>query len=214
MNRDCEIVKDLLPLYAEGLTRGGSAAFVRAHLETCPDCAAELARIRQPAAAELEREARAAEAAPLTAVKRRLEWKRVVIILSSAVLTLAAATAVLVMLAVFRPVDVDYGTSELYSQEDMDAAVRVIRQKFAGMRGCKLYSLRYASDERCLRELESRRGEAPDGTAYTDCIVFDSVFRSPLAGGGAWNRGELYTWSWTLVRTDGGPWKLLTWGYA
>ena len=32
-------------------------------------------------------------------------------------------------------------------------------------------------------------------------------------GGGAWNANEEYTWSWWLARSEGGTWKLMTWGY-
>lgn len=45
------------------------------------------------------------------------------------------------------------------------------------------------------------------------CISFDSSFRSPKNGGGAWNANEEYTWSWWLARSEGGTWKLMTWGY-
>ena len=49
--------------------------------------------------------------------------------------------------------------------------------------------------------------------AFTQCIMFDSSFRSPKEGGGAWEPDTEYTWSWWLARSDGGEWKLMTWGY-
>ena len=48
---------------------------------------------------------------------------------------------------------------------------------------------------------------------FTQCIAFNSSFRSPKKGGGAWNANEEYTWSWWLARSQGGEWKLMTWGY-
>ena len=48
---------------------------------------------------------------------------------------------------------------------------------------------------------------------FTQCISFDSSFMSPKNGGGAWNANEEYTWSWWLARSEGGTWKLMTWGY-
>ena len=48
---------------------------------------------------------------------------------------------------------------------------------------------------------------------FTQCIVFESSFRSPEKGGGAWEAGKEYTWSWYLARSEGGKWKLMTWGY-
>ena len=107
-----------------------------------------------------------------------------------------------------------YGDSELYSKRDIDKAVDEIMDKFGSWRGCKMYSLAYGGDEKCLRELEYCNSLASDGEVYDQCIVFESVFRSPLRGGGAWEPNEIYTWSWYLARTNGGRWDLLTWGYA
>ena len=44
-------------------------------------------------------------------------------------------------------------------------------------------------------------------------MMFDSSFRSPKKGGGAWEPDEEYTWSWWLARSEGGEWKLMAWGY-
>ena len=46
-------------------------------------------------------------------------------------------------------VEIDYGTSSLYSKEDMDAAIKVIRKQFRSFEGCELHSLSYISDETC-----------------------------------------------------------------
>ena len=49
---------------------------------------------------------------------------------------------------------------------------------------------------------------------FTQCIMFTSSFHSPKEGGGAWMPDEEYTdWHWWLGRSDGGQWKLMTWGY-
>ena len=46
MKLACHIVRDLLPLYAEGLLGEESAADVRAHLVECPLCQRELAELQ------------------------------------------------------------------------------------------------------------------------------------------------------------------------
>lgn len=46
MKRECYIVRDLLPLYVEELVSEETAAFVRAHMETCEECTAELEAMR------------------------------------------------------------------------------------------------------------------------------------------------------------------------
>lgn len=113
-----------------------------------------------------------------------------------------------------KEVAIDYGTSELFSQADMDEAIKEIKKTFNTFEGCKLYSLSYASDEKCEKELEYCNGLAPEETTYDECIVFDSRFRSPITNAGAWEPNTIYTWSWYLARTNNGNWELLTYGYA
>ena len=48
---------------------------------------------------------------------------------------------------------------------------------------------------------------------FTQCIAFESSFRSPINGGGAWIANSEYNWLWWLARSENGDWKLMTWGY-
>ena len=111
-------------------------------------------------------------------------------------------------------VSVDYGMSQLYSSAEMDKAVAAVKADFANLAGCKLISLKFAGDDRCKQELEYANKDRAQEAHYTACIVFDSVFRSPVAGGGAWEPNELYTWSWTLAKTGDGAWVVINKGYA
>ena len=111
-------------------------------------------------------------------------------------------------------VSVDYGMSQLYSSAEMDKAVAAVKADFANLAGCKLISLKFAGDERCKQELEYANKDRAQEAHYTACIVFDSVFRSPVTGGGAWEPNKLYTWSWTLAKTGDGAWVVINKGYA
>lgn len=115
-------------------------------------------------------------------------------------------------------VKIDYGTSSIYSKEDMDAAIKIIMKEFEAFEGCKLHSLSYTSDEECntaeniawMNQCKAK----DDPEVFTQCIVFNSSFHSPKTDSGAWNPDEEYTdWSWWLARSDGGEWKLMTYGY-
>lgn len=55
MNKECEIVRDILPLYVDNVCSASSREIIDGHLETCPDCAAYLEKIR---ASEAESELR------------------------------------------------------------------------------------------------------------------------------------------------------------
>ncbi len=115
-------------------------------------------------------------------------------------------------------VSIDYGTSAIYSKAEMDSAIDIIKKQFRSFNGCELYRLSYMSDEKCNSEsnIKWMNDLRPDGSkeVFTQCIAFDSSFRSPEKGGGAWEADEEYTWSWWLARSDGGQWTLMTWGYA
>ena len=46
MNKECEVIRDLLPLYADEVCSATSAELVEEHLQDCPDCSAMLERLR------------------------------------------------------------------------------------------------------------------------------------------------------------------------
>lgn len=113
--------------------------------------------------------------------------------------------------------ELDYGTSALYSKEDMDEAIDLILEEFRGWeeQGCELHSIRYLSDDCNSEENISWMNElSKDGTVYTQCIQFTSDYHSPKKEAGAWNEDYEYEgWQWWLARPEGGFWTLLTWGY-
>lgn len=114
-------------------------------------------------------------------------------------------------------VEIDYGNSELYTQEDMDAAIQVIEAEFATWEGCELHSLTYGGDAACsdeniewLNGLEMKEQTEP----FTQCILFSSSFHSPVEQRDAWNADTEYEGlQWWLGRS-GGAWELVTCGYG
>ncbi len=108
---------------------------------------------------------------------------------------------------------IDYKSSELYTKEDMDAAIKVILDEFGTWDGCVLYDITYTDDQTCKDGIEYIDELGMD-VKYDDCIVFTSSFHSPVEGGGAWEPDYDYEgWQWYLGRVKGGDWELLTWGY-
>ena len=47
MNMDCEVIRDLLPLYADDVCSEGSKKIVEEHLPECPECSALLENLRK-----------------------------------------------------------------------------------------------------------------------------------------------------------------------
>ena len=86
MSKDCSIVQDLLPLYAEDMLREETKEFVNRHLSQCAACRAELDALRadvkpQPVSAQ-----------PLRELKKRLRRKKLTAVLLAVTLALTLAT--------------------------------------------------------------------------------------------------------------------------
>ena len=205
MNKQCEIVQDLLPLYVDGACSESSSEMIKEHLETCPECKALYEKLCANTGEDLLK----AEMAGVVAnLEKKAKKKRLLTIVASVVLTIVLIFTVISL----WPASIDYGSSEIYSREDMDEAIALIKDKFYSWEGCKLYSIYYTDDSFCERELDYVNTLAADGVVYTECIVFRTRFRSPIFGGGAWNANFEYDWGWYLARTEGSNWDLLTWG--
>lgn len=73
MKNECHIVRDLMPLYTEGMLSDESAAFVKAHLETCEDCRAAYGGEEKPPVTEADTaQQRVGEAGVLRTLKKKL----------------------------------------------------------------------------------------------------------------------------------------------
>lgn len=113
--------------------------------------------------------------------------------------------------------EVDYGKSELYTQEDMDAAIQTIMGEFGTWKGATMQRIVYAGDTDSA-DAVSYCNELANGSAkFTDAIVFKSDFHSPSkeeAEGTAWEPDTDYKdYTWFLARTPGEAWQLMSWGY-
>lgn len=104
MKQECSIVQDLLPLYVENMVSADTAAFIRAHIETCPGCAAALAAMQGDKEAEAAETRRRENDAQVIAAMRKKVARRV--FRSVAAVAAAAAIvcgAVLAYVGVGRP---------------------------------------------------------------------------------------------------------------
>lgn len=112
-------------------------------------------------------------------------------------------------------VSIDYGSSELYTMEELEEAVIQIKCRFASFAGCELHNIRYAGDE-CMNEdnLQWMQELNPEGD-FVQVAEFLMDFHSPTEGEqGAWNMDSEYTdYQWWLARSEDGGWEVLTWGY-
>lgn len=205
MSKQCEVIQDLLPLYVDEACSQSSLEMIKEHLESCPECREIYQKMRSHTSEEILQKERDGV---ILRYSNKLKKRKILTIISSVALTLIIVFGCISL----WPASIDYGASDIYSRQDMDEAIDLIKEEFYSWNGCKLYSINYAGDNFCQRELEYCNTLAKEGVTYDECIVFRIQFRSPIFGGGAWNSNFRYDWSWYLARTEGGEWELLTWG--
>ena len=122
-------------------------------------------------------------------------------------------------------VAIELGSSSLYSQEELNSAILLIKDKFATFTGCELHSIRYAGDDanneenlewlNSLREVRSNIPPEDVGKRYMQVAEFLSNFHSPVEDGDyAWNQDMEYTdYQWWLGHLEDGRWEIASWGY-
>lgn len=101
--------------------------------------------------------------------------------------------------------------SEIYSQEDIDLAIKIIKKEFIiGWKGCTLTEIYYAGDE-----ISNEHQDWADRNDADDVIVLLSSFDVDSSGGdGSLDPDSTYdNWMWILVRTNTGKWKHVDHGY-
>ncbi len=100
---NCGVIRDLLPLYADGVAGDETRALVEQHLETCAGCREELARMR--AAVEADAADDAGFGRALQRQKRRRTRRTVLLIAAAVVLGAAVCLGILWSRGVFHIVD-------------------------------------------------------------------------------------------------------------
>ena len=116
MKNECHIVRDLMPLYTEGMLSNESAAFVKAHLETCEDCRGAYGGEEKPTVTEADTaQQRAGEAGVLRTLKKKLRkqtW--------CAIFITAAVVLLVTFLLRLNPIDylADISATKEYTLSD------------------------------------------------------------------------------------------------
>lgn len=116
-----------------------------------------------------------------------------------------------------RPVPtdlIDYGTSQLYSKEDIDAAVAAILELSLLEDGYDFHRFAFTGALGDLSQMNQNAVKRGYAGNFTQSIVIECDFHTPAGNNQGFNDDFEYTgWSWWLARTDNGPWYLLSGGY-
>ena len=113
-------------------------------------------------------------------------------------------------------VDIDYGTSELYTKEELEAAVIQIKCKFAFWDGCVLYSIRYAGDDAVTEEKLAQLNEKAPDANYTRYAEFLMDFRTGKSTDETVLESdhEYTDYQWYLAVNNEGGWDIVDFGYG
>ncbi len=84
MRNECNIIRDLLPLYVENMVSSDTADFVEEHIKNCEVCRKEYERIKEPQPTQ-----KISDAAPLLKLSRKMKVKRIQTIALTAVFVIA-----------------------------------------------------------------------------------------------------------------------------
>ena len=106
--------------------------------------------------------------------------------------------------------------SEIYSEKDINAAVRVVIHEFdRSWTGCTLTSISYAGDEITKSESEYYLDTLGLYDADELIILISSFDVDKTGGDGSLNPNSTYEgWKWILIRNNGGAWKHVDHGYG
>ena len=108
MKKECSVVRDVLPLYLEHMVSEGTTVFVKEHLETCSDCAAEFERLksgRQIDTAETPQ--REHDADVIAAVRKKIAKRIVKAVVAVCLVFVVLFSAVLLYTSISYPVTKD-----------------------------------------------------------------------------------------------------------
>lgn len=101
MRNECNIIRDILPLYIEGMVSDDTVSFVEEHLHHCSECQENLAKLKAPTEIDnLQKDTatRQNEAVPLKILKKKLQRRRIITAAISVILTVAALIGGFVLL--------------------------------------------------------------------------------------------------------------------
>ncbi len=102
--------------------------------------------------------------------------------------------------------------SAIYSEQDIDAAIRTVRVYFKlSFFDCTLTEIGYIGDEH-----QEEFAELAEHYGSDEVIILTSSFDvGKLGGDGSFNANSTYSgWTWELKRDLGGKWRLVNYGFA
>lgn len=127
MNIDCNVIRDLLPLYTENITSETSAALVREHVAGCEACRTALEQLQMPKPMPLDTEIES-----LRTLKASLRRRTVLTVLTTIFLILTILTGLFISATV--PVWLSVDEAVIFAEQEESGRVKVkLSDKVSGI---------------------------------------------------------------------------------
>lgn len=122
----CNIIKDILPLYLDGVVSDDTKKMIEEHLKECNQCRNEAVKLKQDVVLPASKSVRLAETEVMKGLKRKLFRKKFFVSVISVILTIAVLSGVYSYMALTRTY-VPYDSGKVQIQEE-NGALYVVYQ--------------------------------------------------------------------------------------
>ena len=122
----CNIIRDILPLYLDGVVSDDTEKMVEEHLKECDQCRNEAVKLKQDVVLPASKSVRLAETEVVKGLKRKLFRKKVLVSAVSVILTIAVLSGICSYMALTKTC-VAYDSGKVQIQEE-DGALYVVYQ--------------------------------------------------------------------------------------
>lgn len=219
MKTNCNIIKDLLPLYAEDMLSEESAALVKEHLSECPDCSMELMSLKD------DTRKRKVEKDVAEAIERKNELKRLnkrmnrrsvftfLLVLLLTVTTVYAVNSTRLLYRELSPPEIRFDYPDRNTTNDTNLAQNAIFDEYENdLLRNNLRSITVKEDKNKNNRLEKINKELKNDEQFTDCILFSLTFENiikvnaPVLEYVILPYSETYAEDWLVVKQQNGEW--------
>ena len=125
MKTNCDIIRDLLPLYAEHITSEASNALVEAHLAECEACRAELEQMEQPVPVRPD--------APLRRIRAALQRRNIRAAIGTVLAALCALALIFWMGTACVPATTEQAQFWTYNRKENGADICILEAQGEGV---------------------------------------------------------------------------------
>ena len=129
MKTNCDIIRDLLPLYAEHITSEATNALVEEHLAECEACRAELEKMEQPVPVRPE----AQPDAPLRRIRAALQRRSIRAAIGSVLAALCALALIFWMGTACVPATTEQAQFWTYNRKENGADICILEAQGEGV---------------------------------------------------------------------------------